>query len=356
MATNYVPQMIVQLLSNPEVNYELTVRNALTTSDNYERRRDRLSDFLNREVERGERPPIASPFSPEKDRDEILVTYNKVSTLVTYNRLIELYNKDGQCTDANIDQIETLIVHLDDRIKRILDLQISVELKPHAERIMNLYTEIRNFRGDDGTEEMGNGGSTPNGTKLKNTKSQPQVINLNHQQLIELIETSVNNIMNRRFPTNLNQSRRKSKHTDQSKKQKTLWSDSDSENSVHSVHSTHSQASFRSENFPPSSTHRVEQTAYKRINVLDWYFRFSGLERNEDHKSIDVDTFIQLVKDHGQAEGMTEVELMQKIQQLLTGPAADWYAHARQSISGWREFKQKLRSRFAFADTVDDIR
>lgn len=55
-------------------------------------------------------------------------------------------------------------------------------------------------------------------------------------------------------------------------------------------------------------------------------------------------------------EDMSERELMNKIQQLLSGPAADWYAHKRRSIHNWSEFKYQLRGRFASANTIDDIR
>lgn len=58
-----------------------------------------------------------------------------------------------------------------------------------------------------------------------------------------------------------------------------------------------------------------------------------------DPKSIDVETFIQKIEDHGQAENMNKHELLNNFQQFSRGPA-----YARQSIFSWNDFTHKLRS------------
>lgn len=62
-----------------------------------------------------------------------------------------------------------------------------------------------------------------------------------------------------------------------------------------------------------------------RINVLEWRFHFSSLSVNEDPKSIDVDSFLNKIHDHMRADNIQPIDMLNKVQQLLRGPASDWY-------------------------------
>lgn len=110
--------------------------------------------------------------------------------------------------------------------------------------------------------------------------------------------------------------------------------------------------------FRNSSTYPIyrNEPTPMRINVLEWQFYFSGLNPSEDPKSIDVESFLHKIRDHMRAEGIEPNEMLDKVQQLLRGPASDWYAYASRNIYTWQEFTQKIRNRFSSTNTVDALR
>lgn len=93
-----------------------------------------------------------------------------------------------------------------------------------------------------------------------------------------------------------------------------------------------------------------------RVNVLDWKFYFSGLKQSEDPKSIDVESFLHKLNDHMRAENIQPADMLNKVQQLLRGPASDWYSYASRSIPTWQIFTQRIRDRFSTTNTIDALR
>lgn len=58
----------------------------------------------------------------------------------------------------------------------------------------------------------------------------------------------------------------------------------------------------------------------------------------------------------GLCDNIADAQMLRKVQQLLRGPAADWYVHARRSIITWKQFEDKIRSRFSTIDSIDQLR
>lgn len=66
-----------------------------------------------------------------------------VLTLVA--NLTELYDCDKKCTSENVRQIETILVHLFDRLKRVTDNDWIEQLKPIEDRLMHVHDEVVTF-------------------------------------------------------------------------------------------------------------------------------------------------------------------------------------------------------------------
>lgn len=132
---------------------------------------------------------------------------------------------------------------------------------------------------------------------------------------------------------------------------------------THNIHNVDPYQSFASHQnqrsqFRNSSTFHVSRYEPNplRINVLEWQFYFSGLNPSEDPKTMDVEVFLQKVHDHMRADGIEPGDMLNKVQQLLRGPASDWYAYANRTIFTWQDFTQKIRNRFSSTNTVDALR
>lgn len=176
---------------------------------------------------------------------------------------------------------------------------------------------------------------------------------INKQDLIDMIVTTVNKTPDARFrrqtPGTIYPDMNENTQSKNFSQRDRNWPQSNPNARVHgsewfNENDLNESFDFMDDDFRPSSTrhHSNMQILPTQVNILKWKFYFSDLDRNEDPKSLDVDAFFQKVKDHGCAENMKEEELMKKIQQLLRGPASDWYTHARRYIHTWREFRIKL--------------
>lgn len=138
-----LPRIHVECLEGNELKYELGIRGLFKSSDNYYRRRQILSKELNKE--HNSQDPIAhiSTYTVDKDVEEIKHSYDILS---------EIYTTDRECTSENIKQIETLLVHLNDRILKVKDKQIDPQLKPIRERLMHIHDEVVQFYANENTK------------------------------------------------------------------------------------------------------------------------------------------------------------------------------------------------------------
>lgn len=136
MAINYIPSIHIDTLERGELNYELATRALFDTKDSYERRKNIPAAQLAKEYESSEPILYDTPYLIEKELPEIKSIYKE---------LCQMYENDGKCTDRNIKRIETITVHLIERIKRIKDTSAKQELEPMQERLMIVYDEIVKF-------------------------------------------------------------------------------------------------------------------------------------------------------------------------------------------------------------------
>lgn len=366
MASSYNPRMHVNSLDDKELNYELSIRNIYRTSDNYYRRRQLLKKSLDNEINEPRSVVLQTVYSIEKDMEEITKCYSE---------LTEIYEGEAKCTKTNIDRVETILVHLNDRMMRVNDKDKTYEgqIKAMLERLMHVHDEVVQYRLNEFERMSSKDNHEATHKSAQNGDRQSDKIDQN--DLISLIEQTLNRLIDQRMPSQSSGQRGSHPHRNRSRHNydNEYYRNNDFHNNGAFQHDLNNcdwydepdnsnnafdRGAYAFDRLRPSSTRFLNNsiaTSY-RVNVLDWRFHFSGLDRSEDPKAIDVEAFIQKIRDHGQAENMNEYELINKVQQLFRGPAADWYTHARKSIHCWNDFTHKLRSRFASANTVDDIR
>lgn len=351
MASSVKLRMNVEHLSDQEVNYELFIRNLLNRSETYYRRRRTLKNELDREEAS---PTIISydqSYTATKDQSELLVSYQTLKDIYAFEHL---------CNENNVQRLETLVVHLRDRMSRFNGLEYADTFKEIREKLKSVESEILSYYAKSAFENniVQSNNTPPN--SINSTQA-----NMNPSDIANIIERTVNRILDQRLPSQSSgktPSRNRSnidinddvefRFGPRNSSSNSEWQNSDNED----FPNDRTQSSRF--NYRMSSTHVPNRTyiATQRINVMDWGVRFTGLDRSEDPKSMDVETFIRKIKDNAIAEGMNEKEFMSKVQQLLDGPAADWYAHKRRSIFDWSDFKYNLRARFARSNNIDDIR
>lgn len=394
--SKYVPKIHVKCLNDDELNYELKLRGQFVSTDSYERREKKMIRLLKEEESNPSGGTFTSPYEFEKDSKEIEIVYQ---------RLIDIYDSVGAITSENAREIETLTVHLSERIRRVIDQDQTNHMKQIQERLMNIFGDIASFfansppsnstpnehnahggvvpKSQPPTSSGGNGNGNSNVMRPPNgDSSSSSFVVIDREELADIVNQSINRILNARFPTHTPENERHPNNNNDANRVHIANPNENQRNRNHqnrandsphnhrnnsfserwldehvSVHSNDSNFSHNNDNFRHSSTRNQNGNRYiaNKVNIFEWRFHFSGLDRSEDPKSMDVDSFIQKVNDHRQAEHMQESELMTKIQQLLRGPAADWYTHARRSIRTWSEFKQKLRGRFSNEDSIDDV-
>lgn len=278
----------------------------------------------------------------------------------------EVYGKGEGCTIDNIKTVETITVHLSARIERMSDKQMMTQLRSIRERLMKLHGEIVAFYSKSPPDlNVPNIDRAPTNTKNKNSRVQTQPdsekienqtqelnLGLNQMAIIDLIERTVNGILDRRSPSHVSGNiiqpqrhydraeriydrsyehfRNHAQSCDHRSGRNILREDWYDDNHSRDAYDFFPPPPTNRDNFRPSSTrhHDFIYPNSNRVNVMDWRFHFSGLDRSEDSKAMDVEAFIEKIRDHSQAEGMSERELMSKIQQLLRGPASDWYSYA----------------------------
>lgn len=345
MAHGYIPHMHASILGATEINYELGIRNLLKSTDNYNRRRMRLKQALANEVTDPKEYSVL--YALDKEVSEIKESYANLN---------EIYSADKECTLVNIEYVETLLVHLRDRVERAMCPTTESELKPIRERLLIVYDEVVAFYNNLQTVPLNPNPQTQKVSHVSApiastpTLNTDQNLTSEQNELIKLIEQTFKRLMPQQSQPSGNPNTPNNRNETNHRLQDRL-SESSSQDG--------NELEFEpvNQNNPSSTRLNYNNTTRSyRVNVLDWRFKFSGLDKSEDPKSMDVETFLQKVADYSEAEGFTESEMMKKIHQLLQDHAADWYSHARKKIHTWSDFKKALRSRFGYEESVDRIR
>lgn len=298
MASNHKLIMHAECLNHTELNYELKIRDKHQTSDSYVRRQT----ILRREIisERNAEHLVTYETNYDAQTDEKEVEES-------YANLREIYEDENKCTNENVRQIETLVVHLTDRIGRIAEGAQKTKLKPISDRLSFLHNEVIQFY-------------TDNGTSVHNSLSNPNQNQVQANEMAELVERTVNRLLERRFPdqnsgipNSIRNNGRSNAPVSNDFRQNSnsfeWYEDNDN------VYDSYGRAPRTNDGHPPSSTrfNNYYQNSPHRINVLEWGVQFTGLDQSEDPKSLNVDTFIQKVQDYGIAENMGEREIMSKV-------------------------------------------
>lgn len=119
------------------------------------------------------------------------------------------------------------------------------------------------------------------------------------------------------------------------------------------------RTNYPHQTFRPSDSfaHDVTIVPYGHTPVSKWQIKFSGLPKKDDQKSeSDVNMFIERVEELMEAHRVNNIEIIEKINLLLMGPAhIYWQELRRQGVNGWAELKTKFLKRFANL-TEDNLR
>lgn len=345
MSHNYKLVIHAECLSQTELNYELNIRKLLQTSDNYVRRQTILRKRLKNERDQAIQTAYSSVYDEATEVKEIEESFGNLK---------EIYEIDQQCTNENVRMIESLVVHLDGRIERMNGLNSAAKINPiHAyvkelrDSVIKFYIETNVNVSSMSAQNQAQNGRT-NTVQLDNHNQ------LQTNDLVNVIERTVSRLLDQRFPS----------------QQSGNYNPSNNESIDNGLYgcewyeepgapfATNNNATRINDHYRPSSTQYANhfQMPLQRINVREWGFQFTGIDRADDPKALTVETFLQKVQYNGEAEQMAEKEIMSKVHQLLDGPAAEWYAHKRKQINSWIEFKYQLRNRFAYGNTTDAIR
>ena len=78
-----------------------------------------------------------------------------------------------------------------------------------------------------------------------------------------------------------------------------------------------------------------------QVPVCQWGFKFSGYRSDGS-----VNAFLERVEECRMARGVSEIELLNSIVELLEGSALIWFRSVRNQIQTWSEFVARLRKEF----------
>ncbi|RYX87723.1 hypothetical protein EON73_00745, partial [bacterium] len=133
MVVNYIPQMYVDCLDDAQVKYELGIRNAFKVSDNKVRRKKKLKSLLGLEAAMDTEIKYKSHLPFENDISEALVIFKIIDTEVDSDQDIAL---------NALKAVETHVVHLIDRLKRMVSPPQSTEVTDMLKDVQKIYDRI----------------------------------------------------------------------------------------------------------------------------------------------------------------------------------------------------------------------
>lgn len=182
MASKVKLRMNVELLSDKEVNYELFVRGKLNKSETYYRRRRSLKNELENES--------ICPTTITYDTS-LTETKDYAGLLESFEALNDIYACEEVCDESNVKKLETLVVHLRDRMSRWIGLE-------HAEK----FSEIRSKLQVVETEILSHYAENPDNNNNANSNDiNSNQTNMNTNDIAQIIEQTVNRILEQRLPS-----------------------------------------------------------------------------------------------------------------------------------------------------------
>lgn len=405
MATNNVDTSIralimrAKFLDKDQIKYELRIRNEFDNQDNQQRRLRRLGEFLAAE-QSGSRQLVTGD-------ENIDQSMNATETQAAYQRLLQIIGNG--LSAANIQEVETHTEHLlPNQIRLQYFVEVQKDLDALAQRIIDFYDQLESrnqsnvhvpptenlhqnglpnahstpppsgahFTNNMNRSRAPNGHSqnsnaqfqhnahpphfdpnvpNPHGHGTNNTSQNPPPIDMN--LLGDIINRTVNEAMDRRFNEHTSSQNRHQNNINNTQNNRQHHHGEINDREFDAFNNFNGNRSFRRPNHsPPHRINRNYIEPISRVNVLDWRFHFSGLTALEEPRTLDVETFIRKLKDHMRSESVHENDILSKVQQLLRGPASDWYSHAGRRIQTWAESEQKLRDRFSATNNFDVLR
>lgn len=77
-----------------------------------------------------------------------------------------------------------------------------------------------------------------------------------------------------------------------------------------------------------------------------WRIAFSGDIKPTVKHDVPIHVFLRGAEAYGEAEGLTEAQLLQRVLHLLRGTAYEWYLNQPKRLKTWRAFKLALKDAF----------